>query len=40
MVGRNCLVKVMACVVPIYTMSCVKFPKKLCNKINAEIANF
>ena len=34
------LIKTIACVVPIYTMACIKFLIKICDDINSAIANF
>ena len=37
---KDVLIKAVAYAMPIYTMACIKFPKKLCDDINATIANF
>ncbi|KAH1067578.1 hypothetical protein J1N35_032565 [Gossypium stocksii] len=38
--GKEFLIKSVASAVPIYYMSCFKFPKKLCNEMNEALAHF
>lgn len=38
--GREVLIKAVASAIPMYPMSCFKFPKKICDKFNSILANF
>ena len=38
--GKEVMLKVVAITMPMYVMSCFKLPRKLCNDINALMANF
>ena len=34
------MIKAVACSIPIYTMQCLKVPKKVCEEVNAKMASF
>ena len=38
--GKEILIKAVACAIPTYIMGCFKVPKKVCEEMNKEVANF
>ena len=38
--GREMLIKAVSCAILIYTMQCFKVPKKVCDEVNAAMADF
>ncbi|XP_057996610.1 uncharacterized protein LOC131175927 [Hevea brasiliensis] len=38
--GRETLIKVVLCAIPMYTMSILKLPKNFCSQLNSLVANF
>lgn len=38
--GREVLIKVVANVIPLFAMSCFKFPRKTCDSLDGAIAKF
>lgn len=39
-VGKEVLLKAVATAIPVYPMTCFKFPKALCNELNSMFATF
>ncbi|XP_058003653.1 uncharacterized mitochondrial protein AtMg00310-like [Hevea brasiliensis] len=38
--GKEVLLKAIATTIPVYTMSCFRFPKSICHAVNSALANF